>query len=81
MSELFNAISANIASHWVVYSGGGVILGSAIISCMPQKVPRTLDEWWSWFRSSLQTALPARHNPNPPEPVQIPSSAPLTKET
>ena len=68
-----SAILDNITLHWVVYSTAGIALATATISCMPPKFPRGADEWWAWFRTSLQTAIPARHNPVHPEPVQAPN--------
>ena len=76
MSDILAALGQHISDHWVVYSTAAVALSTATISCMPQKRPRAADEWWVWLRASLQTAIPARHNPVPPEPVQSPNFTP-----
>jgi hypothetical protein len=72
-----NPIAEHIAAHWVVYSTAAVALGASTISCMPERFPRTLDEWWSWFRNSLQTSLPARHGQPSPAAPQAPSNPTL----
>ena len=42
--------------------GGGALL-VALISCLPVKRPRTLDDWYDYLRDSLQTAVPAARRP------------------
>lgn len=44
--------------HWQAYgAGSGVVLVAAVAS-IPEKPPSTLQEWWTWMRTTLQTALP-----------------------
>lgn len=67
---MLQALLDHIAAHWVIYSTTGTALGFATVSCMPAKFPRSIDEWWTWFRDSLQTAIPGRRpNTNPTIPV------------
>lgn len=47
---------------WMVYS--------AIWKHAPQKFPRTIDEWWGWFRGSNQEIANQHGGKIPPDPTQ-----------
>ena len=76
MQPIWNAIVDHVSRNWEAYSGALGALTLATIVCMPAKMPRTLDELWAWARSSLQTAIPARHAPptnvDPTQPATAP---------
>ena len=71
-----------IAHHLTAAGFGSGVLIVALISCLPQVRPKTLDEWYAYIRHSLQTAIPAARNAElppqipPPDPPQPPSAAP-----
>lgn len=66
-----NAIFDNIAHHFAAYGFGAGAFLIAAISCMPEKRPSTIDDWYAYFRHSLQTAVPAarggQQTPQQPE--------------
>ena len=48
------------------FGGGALIV--AIISTIPKIRPQSVDDWWDWFRSAFQTAIPAaRSHAEPPK--------------
>ena len=55
-----NALIEHISQHLATYGVGGGVLIVAAISCMPEKIPFSAQECWTWLRASLQTAIPAR---------------------
>lgn len=67
-----NALSqlgAFLAYHWAAISAFAGVAAVAFVCTMPPNRPRSLDEWWTWLRNGLQTAVPAaRHNENPTSP-------------
>lgn len=40
-------------------------LGLAAINALPPTLPRTKDEWYAYFRDTLQSAVPMRFSPHP----------------
>ena len=64
-------ILQHIIDHWGAYAAFFTVLGVAFVTTWPPLVPRSFQDWWTWFRGAFQTAVPAaRHqvNPTPPEP-------------
>lgn len=37
-------------------------LSIAAVVTMPELIPKSLQDWWTWFRNALQTAVPAARN-------------------
>ena len=66
----WKALGENMVGHWGEYAATLGVLGVAVVSCIPERVPKSLQEWWTWMRESLQTAIPAaRHPVFPPGPA------------
>ena len=58
-----------VMHHLTAAGFGGGVLIVALISCLPAKRPRSVDDWYSYFREALQTAIPAaRHHQDPQQP-------------
>lgn len=79
MNELMNAIGQNLAQHLTsIGVGSGVFLFSFIHN-MPEAPPSSMQEYWTWVRDSLQTAIPIRQarQANP----TLPQDAAQPKET
>lgn len=74
MNGIWQALIAHISKNWEAYSSATGLIVLAGIAMMPEKRPQTLDEWWAWFRNTLQTATPARFHPpsNPTQAVEPP---------
>jgi hypothetical protein len=71
-----------IANHLTAAGFGGGVLIIALISCMPQNRPKTLDDWYAYIRHSLQTAIPAaRHADSPQTKIQTTETTPDTTRT
>ena len=68
MHELLVFINQHMAATGV---GSGVFI-VALISCLPHNRPRTADEWYTFIREALQTAIPAARHPivNPSQPEE-----------
>ena len=63
-----------IMQHLTAAGFGGGVLFVALISCLPSNRPHTLDDWYAYFRHSLQTAIPAaRHAEPPPQQPEGPA--------
>lgn len=47
---------SGFAQHWPALLGGGTLtaLYVAIWRHAPEKFPRTVDDWWAWFRGANQ---------------------------
>jgi hypothetical protein len=63
-------ITANLPEYLIFASA----LSIAIVCAMPEKIPSSFQELWTWLRNSLQTAVPAARlnhtqpsNPQQPE--------------
>lgn len=64
------AFLALVMHHMTAAGFGSGVLIVALISCLPANRPKTLDQWYAYFRESLQTAIPAaRHPQGPTTPV------------
>lgn len=52
-------IQAHIVKNWEAYAAAISAICIAGVCMMPEKIPATFQEWWTWFRDTLQTAVPA----------------------
>jgi hypothetical protein len=69
VAQVMNTIISSLTAHWKAYSAAGVALFVAGVCCMPPNRPRSLDDWWTWIRDSLQTAVPAARHAHPITPA------------
>jgi hypothetical protein len=68
-----NHVSANAGA----YGTASIALGLSVAKNIPPQFPKSVQEWWTWMRDSIQTALPiSRANSVPIPPV---APTPLTK--
>jgi hypothetical protein len=59
-----------LAAHPAQVEGAGAVLLFAFVSSLPAQRPKTLDDWYAYFRESLQSAIPVgRHSANPTPPA------------
>ena len=65
MSAFWQAVIA----HWQSLGLGSGVLIFAIIACWPEKIPACAQDWWTWARSSFQTAIPTRVHPSTQPPT------------
>ena len=64
-----------IALHLeTVFEVGSGALCIAVIHTWPARIPSRLQDWWTWAREALQTAIPAARaaGPNPTLPAATP---------
>jgi len=69
MSGFWNAIVHHLTSNYEAYIMGLTLWAVALGKSMPEKFPTSVQEWWSWFRASVQTVLPAPSNTTPPPQI------------
>jgi len=50
-----NAITQNMP-EWIIFFGA---LSIATVVTMPEMIPKSAQDLWSWIRNALQTAVPA----------------------
>jgi predicted NBD/HSP70 family sugar kinase len=50
-----NAITNNLP-EWLIFIGA---LAIASVVTMPEMIPQSAQDLWTWFRNALQTAVPA----------------------
>jgi hypothetical protein len=60
MNALWNAIAAQVATHLPEVEAVVAALLIAGIFAIPEKIPTSLQEWWTWFRDTLQGAVPMK---------------------
>ena len=67
----FQCILHALAAHPAQVEGGAAVLLFAFISSLPAQRPKSLDDWYAYFRESLQSAIPVGrvHPVNPPPPA------------
>lgn len=74
MNQLLNAIAANLYQHLTTIGVGSGVLFFAVIHNMPPEPPSSMQEYWTWVRDSLQTAIPVRQarqqNPTQDKPKE-----------
>jgi hypothetical protein len=57
-----HAIYVTILRDWKPEIEGLSVLFVAGVCVMPPAFPKSFQEWWTWLRDTLQTAIPAaRH--------------------
>lgn len=76
MNHLFNALAAQLAAHLVEVEGILLALVISWVFSIPANLPKTKQEWWTWFRDTLQGAVPMKFqahqpNPTPANPAQL----------
>lgn len=49
--------------HHPKLSGALVVLAVAFISSMPEEIPKSAQEWWTWLRNGLQSSTPIHRMP------------------
>lgn len=58
-----------LAHHATAAGFGGGALLIASITCLPEKRPRSFDDFYAYVRDALQTAIPAgKRHPAPTRP-------------
>ena len=70
--SVLSAVGAHIARNSGAYGSVGIAVGLSGVKNIPEMVPKTLQEWWTWMRNTFQTALPisrAGGGPPPTPPV------------
>ena len=65
MNAVWQFIVNDLNANWKAYSAALVILGIAFVSCMPPVRPKSIDDWYDYFRHTLQTAIPAARAATP----------------
>lgn len=66
---IIHIIEQHIIHNMPEYLIGASALIVATIVTMPILIPKSLQDWWTWMRNALQTAVPAaRHNQPPADP-------------
>jgi thioesterase domain-containing protein len=56
-AELVQAVTSHPGTATLVAG----VLGTAFASTVPEERPKTLDEWWAWFRDIIRQIGNARH--------------------
>lgn len=67
--QFCNAIAEHIARHGEAYGTAAVGLALAVAKNIPELIPKSAQDWWTWMRSSVQTALPISRTSTPQQPV------------
>ena len=62
---IWHLILGNIERNWADYTAGLSVLFVAGVCVMPPKFPKSFQEWWTWLRDTLQTAIPAARHKEP----------------
>lgn len=69
MNALIDAVSTNLVQHLTSIGVGSGVLFFAVVHNMPENPPASMQEYWTWVRDSLQTAIPVRQaRPHPTQP-------------
>lgn len=53
------ALQQHIARNIEGYGALASAIAIACVCMMPKNRPKSIDDWWTWFRDTLQTAVPA----------------------
>lgn len=67
MNDFWHVVIRHLEHHVAFYSASASALFVAGVCTMPSALPRTLQEWWTWIREALQTAIPAARHPQNPQ--------------
>lgn len=69
-------IISDLAHHFEQHAEGyGVGIGALVLSTAknwPEFIPKSAQDWWTWMRNSVQTALPISRNSSNPIPPAAP---------
>lgn len=60
MNELLNAIGHSVTQNLGSIGVGTLVIAVALVHNMPEKLPTSIQDFWTWLRGSLQTAIPVR---------------------
>jgi len=60
IGHLGATVANNLSTHLAAEGGVGVLLFGVFVHTMPPQLPSSLQEYWTWVRDALQTALPVR---------------------
>ena len=52
-----------ILHHLIAAGFGSGVLVIALITCWPEVIPKTAQDWWCWARETLQTIVPVKRLP------------------
>ena len=77
------ALQQHIARNLPEYMTFLAALSIAWVCSIPEKIPSNMQEWWTWARNTLQTAVPAArasNNHTQPNPTIPPSGDQPTKQ-
>ena len=69
-----SAITNNLP-EWLIF---GSALAIAFVCTWPELIPKSAQDWWSWFRNAFQTAVPAaraRHEASSSVVTSTPNSS------
>lgn len=77
-------IITDLVHHFEMHAEGyGVGIGAVVLSTAknwPEMIPKSAQDWWTWMRNSVQTALPISRAPSgastPTPPVTTPAPNP-----
>ena len=56
---ILQAVIDHVTRHETIYLGALSAVGIAGVCTMPALIPKSIQEWWTWIRDTLQTAVPA----------------------
>lgn len=59
MNSTLALIATHIERNWEIYTAAMGALFVAGVCMMPESFPKNAQDWWSWLRNTLQTAVPA----------------------
>lgn len=66
----WQTVIQSISAHWETLGLGSGVLLFAAVSTMPEKIPSSIQECWTWAREALQTAVPAARKPTTNQPAK-----------
>jgi hypothetical protein len=56
--QMLAPLLTQIKEHMAAYGIGGGVIVLAWVAHWPEKPPSSFQDWWTWVRQTLQTALP-----------------------
>jgi hypothetical protein len=57
--SIWPLVEAHISKNWEIYTAFAGACAIAAVCTMPEIFPTTWQDWWTWGRNTLQTAVPA----------------------
>ena len=71
----WDTVVAHIEHNWEIYMAMLSAFAIASICTMPELLPKSAQDLWTWLRSSLQLAVPAarQRQANPTQPENPPA--------